>query len=128
MASSLGNTDPSWLVKGDNAWQLTAGSLVALQSIPGLMLLYAGIVKKKWAINSMFVSSKLPFLSHPYPWGTPKAGAIHCDNADISIPMIDGLLCIRSRPVCVVCLGLQDRLWRIHVTLRGSTGICVSLY
>jgi ammonia channel protein AmtB len=35
-------TNPSWLDKGDNAWQLTAGSLVALQSIPGLVCIYAG--------------------------------------------------------------------------------------
>jgi Amt family ammonium transporter len=34
--------DPSWLDKGDNAWQLTAASLVALQSIPGLVCIYAG--------------------------------------------------------------------------------------
>ena len=36
----------SWLNKGDQAWQLTAGTLVALQSIPGLAILYAGFVKK----------------------------------------------------------------------------------
>ena len=46
---------PSWLNKGDNAWQLTASSLVGLQSIPGLVVLYAGIVKRKWAINSAFM-------------------------------------------------------------------------
>ena len=40
--------DPDWLDTGNNAWQLTAASLVGLQSIPGLMVLYAGIVKKKW--------------------------------------------------------------------------------
>lgn len=41
---------------GDNAWQLTAASLVALQSVPGLCVLYAGLVSKKWAINSMFMA------------------------------------------------------------------------
>ena len=46
---------PSWLNAGDNAWQLTAASLVGLQSIPGLAVLYAGIVKRKWAINSAFM-------------------------------------------------------------------------
>ncbi|MCJ1294793.1 hypothetical protein MMC34_006351 [Xylographa carneopallida] len=46
---------PSWNIPGDNAWQLTAASLVGLQSIPGLAVLYAGIVKKKWAINSAFM-------------------------------------------------------------------------
>lgn len=47
--------DSSYLDHGDNAWQLTAASLVGLQSIPGLAVLYAGIVKKKWAINSAFM-------------------------------------------------------------------------
>jgi len=47
---------PDWLIKGDNAWQLTAGSLVALQSIPGFVVLYAGWVKHKWAINSAFMA------------------------------------------------------------------------
>jgi len=47
---------PSWLDTGDNAWQLTAASLVGLQSVPGLVVLYAGIVKKKWAINSAFMA------------------------------------------------------------------------
>jgi len=66
-------TNPTWLDKGDNAWQLTAASLVALQSIPGLVCIYAGmvfscyhnllhmlichlgLVKTKWAINSAFM-------------------------------------------------------------------------
>jgi Amt family ammonium transporter len=46
----------SWLDTGDNAWQLTAASLVGLQSIPGLVVMYAGIVKRKWAINSAFMA------------------------------------------------------------------------
>jgi Amt family ammonium transporter len=49
-------TNPDWLNKGDNAWQLTAATLVALQSVPGLVVLYAGAVKKKWAINSAFMA------------------------------------------------------------------------
>ncbi len=44
-----------WLDTGDNAWQLTAGVLVGLMSIPGLALLYGGVVKKKFAINSAFM-------------------------------------------------------------------------
>ncbi|HVC56134.1 MAG TPA: ammonium transporter [Stellaceae bacterium] len=46
---------PKWLDTGDNAWQLSAATFVALQSIPGLAVLYGGIVKKKWAINSAFM-------------------------------------------------------------------------
>jgi Amt family ammonium transporter len=47
---------PAWLNEGDNAWQLAAATFVALQSIPGLVVLYGGVVKKKWAINSAFMS------------------------------------------------------------------------
>jgi ammonium transporter, Amt family len=49
-------SNPAWLNTGDNAWQLTASSLVGLQSIPGLVVLYAGIVKRRWAINSAFMA------------------------------------------------------------------------
>lgn len=34
------NTTTPWLDTGDNAWQLTAASLVGLQSVPGLVVLY----------------------------------------------------------------------------------------
>ncbi|HUO43338.1 MAG TPA: ammonium transporter [Burkholderiales bacterium] len=47
---------PDWLNSGNNAWQLAAATFVGLQSVPGLMLLYAGIVKRKWAINSAFMA------------------------------------------------------------------------
>lgn len=47
---------PSWLNNGDNAWQLTAATLVGIQSMPGLVILYASIVKKKWAVNSAFMA------------------------------------------------------------------------
>ncbi len=47
---------PQWLDTGDNAWQLAAATFVGLQSIPGLMVLYGGVVKKKWAINSAFMT------------------------------------------------------------------------
>jgi Amt family ammonium transporter len=47
---------PKWLDSGNNAWQLAAATFVGLQSIPGLTVLYGGIVKKKWAINSAFMS------------------------------------------------------------------------
>ncbi|XP_057763685.1 ammonium transporter 2 member 4-like [Salvia miltiorrhiza] len=45
-------SSPDWLNKGDNAWQLTAATLVALQSMPGLVILYGGFSKHKWAVNS----------------------------------------------------------------------------
>jgi ammonium transporter, Amt family len=46
---------PKWLDTGSNAWQLAAATFVGLQSIPGLAVLYGGVVKKKWAINSTFM-------------------------------------------------------------------------
>ncbi|KAI4356947.1 hypothetical protein L6164_000926 [Bauhinia variegata] len=49
-------TAPDWMNKADNAWQLTAATLVGLQSVPGLILLYGGAVKKKWAVNSAFMA------------------------------------------------------------------------
>jgi Amt family ammonium transporter len=47
---------PKWLDTGNNAWQLAAATFVGLQSIPGLVVLYGGVVKKKWAINSAFMA------------------------------------------------------------------------
>ena len=47
---------PSWLNPGDNSWQLTAATLVGLMSIPGLVVLYGGIVQKKWSVNSMMMA------------------------------------------------------------------------
>ncbi|MCY0849780.1 ammonium transporter [Sulfuracidifex metallicus] len=43
---------PSWLSVGSNSWMLTAATLVGLQSVPGVALLYAGMSKKKYAVNS----------------------------------------------------------------------------
>jgi Amt family ammonium transporter len=37
-----GPTEPDWLNAGDNAWQLSAATFVGLQSLPGLVVLYAG--------------------------------------------------------------------------------------
>lgn len=47
---------PAWLHKGDNAWQLVCATLVGMQSMPGLVVLYGSIVKKKWAVNSAFMA------------------------------------------------------------------------
>src|ERR1700751_5036770 len=50
------NPYPDWLNPGDNAWQMVAATLVGLMSIPGLAVLYAGIVQKKWAVNTMLMA------------------------------------------------------------------------
>jgi ammonium transporter, Amt family len=47
---------PSWLSSGDTAWQLTAATLVGLMSVPGLVVLYGGVMQKRWSINSMMLT------------------------------------------------------------------------
>jgi Amt family ammonium transporter len=49
-------SDANWLDTGDTAWQLTAATFVGLMSLPGLAVLYAGLVPKKWAVNTMFMA------------------------------------------------------------------------
>ena len=46
----------SWLNPGDNAWQMTAATLVGLMSVPGLVVLYGGVMQKRWSVNSMMLS------------------------------------------------------------------------
>ncbi len=41
---------------GNNAWQLTAATLVGLMSVPGLVVLYGGVMQKRWSVNSMMMS------------------------------------------------------------------------
>src|SRR5262249_26888255 len=101
---------PHWLSAGDNAWQLTAATLVGLMSIPALAVLYGGIVQRKWAINTMMMvfsafaltlivwmlwAFKMGFGS---PWlGTflgrpgPAVGA-GSEQARASIPLLNGLM------------------------------------
>jgi len=43
---------PTWLDSGHTAWQLVAATLVGLMSVPGLAILYSGLMKQKWALNS----------------------------------------------------------------------------
>jgi Ammonia permease len=47
---------PTWLSPGDNAWQMTAATLVGLMSVPGLVVLYGGVMQKRWSVNSMMLS------------------------------------------------------------------------
>src|SRR5260221_1050375 len=52
-----GNTGSmEWLDTGNNAWQLTAATLVGLMSVPGLVVLYGGVMQKRWSVNSMMLS------------------------------------------------------------------------
>ena len=57
---------PSWLNPADNTWQITAATFVGLMSLPGLAVLYASIVPKKWAVNvlaMMFAGFSLVLIS-----------------------------------------------------------------
>ena len=47
---------PGWLDTGSTGWQLTAATFVGLMSVPGLALLYGGLVPKKWVVNTMFMA------------------------------------------------------------------------
>jgi Amt family ammonium transporter len=99
----------SWLSAGDNAWQLTAATLVGLMSIPALAVLYGGIVQRKWAVNTMlmvFVAFGLTLIvwvlwAFKMGFGTPwistfvgKPATIvgsAGEQAQASIPLIKGL-------------------------------------
>ena len=73
---------PTWLSAGDNAWQMTAGTLVGLMSIPALAVLYGGLVQKKWAMNTtlmVFVTFGLVLIvwvlwGFKMGFGTPLIG------------------------------------------------------
>src|ERR1700736_866734 len=107
--------DPSWLNPGDTAWQLTSATLVGIMSIPGLAILYAGLMKRKWAVNSalmvvyafaitlvvwMFVAYDMSF-GHPANLGPGALGSMvgipHsvASESDLtqqaSIPLLSGL-------------------------------------
>lgn len=58
LPSNLAPTEasPEWMSKADNAWLMMAAALVGLQSVPGLIILYGSMVKKKWAVNSAFMA------------------------------------------------------------------------
>lgn len=46
---------PKWLNPADNTWQMVSATLVGLMSLPGLAVLYGGLVRKKWIVNTMLM-------------------------------------------------------------------------
>src|ERR1700749_2655933 len=106
---------PDWLNPGDNAWQLVAATLVGLMSIPGIAVLYGGIVQKKWAVNTMLMAFtgfslvlvvwvlwvfKMSF-GHPLKLGPgilssfvgiPGASLGRAGQDQAQIPLLDGLM------------------------------------
>jgi len=89
---------------------MTAATLVGLMSIPGLAVLYGGLVQKKWAVNTVLMvfstfclvlitwvlwAFKMGF---GHPWiktyvGIPGAVIGHAgEQAQADIPLLDGLM------------------------------------
>lgn len=98
---------PTWLGSGDNAWQMTAATLVGLMSIPALAVLYGGLVQKKWAMNTtlmVFVTFCLVLITwvlwaYKMGFGTPLVSTFlgdprtilgaHAMQGQASIPLVD---------------------------------------
>jgi Amt family ammonium transporter len=102
---------------GDAAWQLTAATLVGLMSLPGLAVLYGGLVQKKWAVNTMLMAFSAFSLvlvvwalwafnmGFGSPWvkttvagsgsgfvGVPRTSLGAGQEAQASIPLLSGLM------------------------------------
>jgi Amt family ammonium transporter len=85
---------PTWLSSGDNAWQLTAATLVGLMSVPGLVILYGGVMQKRWSVNSMmltFVAFALVLVAwvlwaYKMGFGTPIGSGKGLFGAGLGIP------------------------------------------
>src|SRR6266851_5943742 len=100
----------SWLNAGDNAWQMTAATLVGLMSIPALAVLYGGLVQKKWAMNTVlmvFTTFGLVLITwvlwaFKMGFGTPLISTFVGDprtvlghaaeQAQANIPLLNGLM------------------------------------
>ena len=101
---------PTWLGSGDNAWQMTAATLVGLMSIPALAVLYGGLVQKKWAMNTVmmvFTTFCLVLITwvlwaYRMGFGTPLISSFVGDPRTIlganalegqaNIPLLNGLM------------------------------------
>lgn len=104
---------PAWLNPGDNTWQMTAATLVGLMSIPGLAILYGGVVQRRWAVNSammafygfavvllcwvlwgfkMSFGNPLNIGSLPQFLGMPGASLDHvAEQSQANIPLLSGI-------------------------------------
>src|SRR5580704_15308195 len=71
---------PHWFDTGDNSWQLTAATFVGLMSVPGLVVLYGGVMQKRWSVNAMmmsFIAFALVLIvwvlyGYDFAFGTPQ--------------------------------------------------------
>ncbi len=105
---------PTWLNSGDTAWQLTAATLVGLMSLPGLAILYGGLVKKKWALNSAvmcFYAFSIVLIAWML-WGYNMAFG---DASPLKIGALANFVGI-PHPA----LGAESEIGQAHIPLAGS--------
>ena len=113
---------PSWLNPADNTWQITAATFVGLMSLPGLAVLYASIVPKKWAVNvlaMMFAGFSLVLIAWvlwTYKMGfgaTSIGGGVHVVNGVVPDPERG-----RRRDVAALLRELRRQTGQDHQQLR----------
>ena len=115
---------PQWLNPGDNSWQLTAATLVGLMSVPGLVVLYGGVMQKRWSVNSMmlaFIAFALVLVEwvlygYKMGFGNPFHGAVAL-----------GLLRQLRRPAGQRARPQGARRGRANIPLVGKTRLPVLL-
>jgi ammonium transporter, Amt family len=102
------NPYASWLTSGDNAWQMTAATLVGLMSIPALAVLYGGIVQRKFAVNTMMMVFSAFCL-------TLIVWVLWAFKMGFGQPWIGGSLHLLGRPGTVVGSGGEQE--QAHIPL-----------
>src|SRR3979411_3292828 len=132
---------PTWLDPGRAAWQLVAGTLVGLMSVPGLAILYSGLMKRKWALNSALMvlyafGATLvvwSFWAFKMSFGTQLTDALHfvgipgtiLSPGDLQgqavIPLLHGAIPDLKFPLSAL-VYFQFVLAAITVILRAAAG------
>jgi Amt family ammonium transporter len=105
----------SWLSSGDNAWQMTAATLVGLMSIPALAVLYGGIVQRKWAVNTMMMVFATFCL-------TLIVWVLWAFKMGFGTPWIGGSLHLLGKPATVVGSGGEQAQANIPLVAMPSGG------
>ena len=100
--NATGGAVPDWLNKGDNAWQMISATLVGLQSVPGLVILYGSIVKKKWAVNSAFMAL------YAFAAVVLCCGTHECDVITDAALMLRYYIYLKFEDISFVILDVED--------------------
>ncbi|KAK1326479.1 Ammonium transporter 3 member 2 [Acorus calamus] len=135
VAYNVTSANPAWLNKADNAWQLTSAALVMAQSVPGLIILYGSMVKKKWAVNSAFMAlyafaAVLLFwvlLAHrmSFPASNPSSPIVGLPNVTLSEGFLLGQNPYGSADVPVASyVFFQFAFAAMTVILLGGSVLC----